>query len=182
MGLSKTDIEKITDRYYDDVYKFCVSKIKDSDAASDIAQESFLAFFKKADKLENINIRAWLYKTAGIEMKAYFKKQKQMNQNISFDDCKDIGTFDEDAKAISEEEFEELLTETQKKILSVLNEDERKLFIKLYIEKKTVSVVSEELGLTENNVYVKSHRIKKKSKKMISTVDLLIRVLMFKYF
>ena len=181
MGLSKAEIEEITNRHYDDIYKFCVSKTKDIDVASDITQEAFLAFFKKADKLENISIRAWLYKTAGIQIKAYFKNQKHENEQISLTDCENIESAKAFAENISEEEFEALLTKAQRKILSVLTEDEKRVFIKLYIEKKTVRVVSEELGLTENNVYVKSHRIKKKSKKIISTVDLLISILAFKY-
>ncbi|MDD6800018.1 MAG: sigma-70 family RNA polymerase sigma factor [Firmicutes bacterium] len=181
MGLSKAEIEEITNRHYDDIYKFCVSKTKDIDVASDITQEAFLALFKKADKLRNINIRAWLYKTAGIQIKAYFRNQKHENEQLPLEDCEDMETTQGVAETISEEEFEALLTKAQKKILSVLTEDEKKVFIKLYIEKKTVRVVSEELGITENNVYVKSHRIKKKSKKIISTVDLLIRVLAFKY-
>lgn len=181
MGLSKAEIEEITNCNYDDMYKFCVSKTKDIEIASEITQETFLTFFKKADKLENINIRGWLYKTAGNQTKSYFKKHNLENENIPFDDCENIETTESFEENISEEEFEALLTKAQRKILSVLTEDEKKVFIKLYIEKKAVRVVSEELGITENNVYVKSHRIKKKSKNVISTIDLLISVFIFKY-
>ncbi len=39
MGLSKAEIEEMTNRHYDDIYKFCVSRIKDIDVASDTTQQ-----------------------------------------------------------------------------------------------------------------------------------------------
>ncbi len=116
------------------------------------------------------------------EIKSYFKNHKSEIEFIPFQDCGDIETQENSDDYMSEDEFEELLSKTQKKILSVLNEDEKKVFIKLYIEKKTVKTVSEETGLTPNNIYVKSHRLKNKAKKIISTTDLLINIIIFKFF
>lgn len=180
MGLSKSVIEDITNRYYDDIYKFSVSRVQDKDAAADITHESFLALFKKADSIEDINVRAWLYKTAEFEVKAHLKKRKRAERNRSFEDCEDIEVYDELEETLSEEEFEELLNKAQKKILSILNEEEKSLFIKLYMEKKNVTVVSDELGLTKDNLYVKSHRVRKKSKEIISTIDFMLRIFFFK--
>ncbi len=179
MAISKAETEKITNRYYIDIYKFCVARCGNTDDAADIAQEVFLAFAKKAPSLENTNIYSWLFKTASIEIKKYYRL-KGKTEFVSLDD--ELLSVDDvlASELLSEEEFESLLTKTQKKILSVLTEDEKQLFVKLYIEKKSVRVVSDELGITPNYVYVKSHRIKKKAKKVISTLDLLISVLIFK--
>lgn len=179
MALSKEEIEKITNENYDDIYKYCISRCGSIDDASDITQEAFLALLKKADLLENTNISLWLYKTVQIEIKKFFRIRK----NEDFVSFEDELCFDETiciSRPVTEEEFEQLLSKTQKKILEILTEDERSIFIKLYIEKKRVSVISDELGITPNNIYVKSHRIKKKAKKVISTLDLLICVLIFK--
>lgn len=182
VAVNKEESEKIINLYYDDIYKFCVSRCGDASVAADITHDTFLVFLKKAEKLDNINLRAWLYKTASIEIKSYFKNHKAEIEFIPFQDCGDIEMPESSDSYMSEDEFEELLSKTQKKILSVLNEDEKKVFIKLYIEKKTVKTVSEETGLTPNNIYVKSHRLKNKAKKIISTTDLLINIIIFKIF
>lgn len=185
MAISRADAEKITNQYYIDIYKYCVARCGNSDDAADIAQEVFLAFAKKAPKLENTNIHSWLFKTASVEIKKYFRL-KGKNEFVTLDDdilLNDDMISDDDfseSKPMSEEEFEDLLTKTQKRILAVLTEDEKQLFIKQYIEKKSVRVISDELGITPNYVYVKSHRVKKKAKKVISTLDLIISVLIFK--
>lgn len=181
MSISKAEIEKITNDYYDDIYKFCVSKTRDSSIASDLTHECFLALIKKADMLKADNIRAWLYKAAAIEVKQYFRNRKKEDEIISFDELINIPSNDIITEAISEDEFLSLLTKTQKKILSVLTDSEKQLFIKMYMEKKTVDIVSNELGVTKNNLYVKTHRIKKKSKKIISTAQLIMLVIIIKF-
>ena len=182
MALNKSEIEKTVNEYYDDIYKFCISRVENIESAKDITQDVFLIFMQSSKKLDNVNLRAWLYKTARIKIQEYYRILKTEEGFKSFTECDNIPQENVKAFDIREEEFDALLTDAQKRILSILNEDEKSLFVKLFIEKKTIRIISEETGLTENNIYVKSHRIKKKAKKVISTMDLLINVILFKLF
>ena len=187
MAISRTEIEKITDQYYTELYKFCAAKCGNADDAADIAQEVFLTFARKAPALENTKIYSWLLKTASIEVKEHFRSKGKTEPFPPDDEIflkSDMPSVADpfDPQPLSEEDFELLLTKTQKKILDILDEDEKRLFIKRYMEKKSVCVISDELSVTPNYVYVKSHRIKKKAEKVISTLDLLISVWIFKCF
>lgn len=172
----------MTEQYYEDIYKFCCAKCRNADVASDITQETFLIFYNNRKKLVDKNIRSYFYTTANNLVLEYIRKISKEKTFISLDECDLISREDDFYQNISEEEFEKLLTETQKKLLNILTPSEREIFIKLYIEKKSVSLVSDETGLTQNNINVKSHRIRKKSKQIILNGELLLMILVYKLF
>lgn len=181
MGLSKAEIEELTNRHYDDIYKFCVSRCGNKEDGADITQSVFLLFMQRADVLENKRIKSWLISVASLKVKEYFRQKEKDCSYLRYEDCDDIiDDSQENDKII--EDFEKLLNDTQKKILSVLTEKEKAVFIKRFIEKKSICIVADELETTEGNVRVHSNRAKNKAKKVISTTELLINIILFKYF
>ncbi len=65
----------IMEKYYPDVYRFCLSVLKDENAAHDCTQETFLVFFRKRHKLDVTDkMLGWLFNTAGNVIKDYRKR------------------------------------------------------------------------------------------------------------
>lgn len=181
MSLKDEEIEQTANLYYNDVYKFCISRCENKEDGEDIAQSVFLFLIEKAGKLENLNIKAWLYQVSDLKIKEYFRQKKLDDRFIKYEDCADFAdNSDIDERLV--EDFEELLNSTQKKILDILNDKEKVIFIKRFIEKKSIKLIADEIKATEVNVRVQTHRVKNKAKEVITTTELLINILIFKIF
>ena len=172
-------MDLIVDQYYIDVYKFCCAKCKDAEAAQDITQETFLLLTEKQDQLIDNNIRAWLLSVANNKLREYFRKKSIENNYISIENIT-LPVFEDH----SEEYIEsyEMFDEVQQKILNILNDKEKTLFIKLYIENKSVSLIKEELDITEENFRARKSRLNKKIKKSVEHIYFFMLVVSFKIF
>lgn len=181
MSLKDEEIEQSANLYYNDIYKFCVSRCENKEDGEDIAQSVFLLLIEKAGKLENLSIKAWLYQVSDLKIKEYFRKKKLNDRFIRYEDCANIATNNNiDERLV--ENFEELLNSTQRKILDILSDKEKVIFIKRFIEKKSIKLIADEIKATEANVRVQTHRVKNKAKEVITTTELLINILIFKIF
>lgn len=182
MALSQKEIEIITVENYDKVYKYCVSRCRNIDDAFDITQEVFCTLLKKSSRLKNIKMELWLMSVADNKLSEYFRSLNKKQSFVSFDECitdfKEVN--EEDFELV--EDFESLLNETQKKIMNILTEKEKAVFVKRFLEHKSISIVAEEIGISKNNVSVISSRIKKKAKSIIFTSKLLICILSFMFY
>ncbi|MGN0444154.1 MAG: RNA polymerase sigma factor [Acutalibacteraceae bacterium] len=181
MSMKNKEIEQTANLYYNDIYKFCVSRCGNKTDGEDIAQSVFLLLIEKSGKLENSNIRAWLYQVADLKIKEYFRQKKLDDRFIKYEDCADF-VDESDVEESLVENFEELLSSTQKKILDILSDNEKVIFIKRFIEKKSIKLIADEIKATEANVRVQTHRVKNKAKEVITTTELLINIIIFKFF
>lgn len=181
MALNVKDKEKILNTYYDRIYKFCVSRCGSAGDAQDITQDVFLLFMQKADKLNAKNPGAWLYSAADLKVKEYYRKKQKECRYIPYEECENILYDYPEDEPCTIDDFEKILTETQKKIFSILTEKEKVIFIKRFVDKKSIKVIANELDITENSVSVQASRVKKKAKKVISTTQLIINVLIIKF-
>ena len=171
-------IEEITELYYHDVYKFCCARCRNADDAQDVTQATFALLVERKDTLYFDNIRSWLFSVADKKLHELFRQRQRERDYVSIYDVDvpqynlpDIpDDFDEDA----------WFDETQKKILQILSEKERALFVKLYIEKKSVSLIAQELDVTEANVRQRKSRLKKKVTDAVKHSAFLLAVLAFK--
>jgi len=59
------EVENIISAYYEQIYKFCYWKIRDSEEAQDITQDTFIRFLDAAQKDRIEKPRALLYTIAG---------------------------------------------------------------------------------------------------------------------
>lgn len=171
-------VDVIAEKYYPDIYKFCCAKCRNADAAQDITQETFLLFVNKAGELTDDNIRSWLLTAANNKLCEYFRKNQIEDGFVSIDEV-DIPVFDS-----YEHDKAEVVTfdDIQRKILNVLNDSERELFIKLYIEKKSVNLLSEEMDISYDNLRTRKSRLKKKIKRSVGHIYFFILVFSFKFF
>lgn len=191
MAISKSKANEYSEKYYEDIYKFCCSKCRNAESACDITQDTFVIFLNNCHKIDESAVRAYLYKIASNKLHEYFRSVQRQNSYVDLDECDFIeceDTYhlddedDESDRCLSQEEFEERLNETQKKILNILSPKEKELFYKLYVEKKSIKLVVQETGDSEGNVRIKSYRIRKKAKEAILTTKLFLLVITFKMF
>ena len=170
--------EQIINDYYHDIYKFCCARCRNADDAQDLTQETFTYLIKEYENLNVNNIRAWLLSVADKKILEYFRQIKVERSYVSIYDV-EIPSYDsllEESKPVEEEIFDNV----QQKILGILNEKERELFVKFYVEKKSITLVSEELGITPGNARVRKSRLKKKITDSVKHTTFLMMVVLFK--
>lgn len=172
--------EQIIDEYYPDIYKFCCARCRNADDAQDVTQETFTLLIERFDELHFDNIASWLFSVANNKLREYFRHLKKEQNYVSIFDV-EIPTAD----SMNVENIiceEDMFDDTQKKILKILNEKERALFINLYIEKKSISLVSQESDITEEALRKRKSRLKKKITDTFKDTSFLLTVLTFKLF
>lgn len=163
--IDKIKAELIAKAYYESVYKYCVALLKNnSEDAGDIAQDVFLLFQEKCDKLEDKNIKSWLLKTASLKVKEYYRALNKDTERLSSEDVDiedesvDICTLLEDTDTFDSDNLEKYRNIIFKK----LTEKEQKLYNMHYVEKKPHKQIAEELNTNTKNVSVMISRLNKK--------------------
>lgn len=143
--------EMIIEKYYRNVYNFCVSQLKNREAAEDCTQETFVVFFRKRDKLYlTDSILSWLFSTAMNVIKDYRRSNST--------DADDIDLL---AEKIADE------TDIENKPLDVLydnlSREEAELLIEYFSCSRDERVkMAERYGLSVPALYKKISRIRAK--------------------
>ena len=179
--ISREEIELCYRNYYNDVFRFCLSRLNEVDA-KDVTQDTFLLLQERKNSLKySSSIKFWLMDVAGKKIHEQYRTQAKNYYE-------ELSEYD-----LTVESIEALLTENQvtdeeiekKKqiILSKLNEEEFALYIKAVNEHKSYKQICEELNLSRDAVSSRLKRLKKKLKvaaKLATTpVGLLILRLFF---
>ena len=149
---NKENFEIIYKEYAPTIRKLCLSYTGDKDNAEDLIQETFIAVWKKIDSFRNdAKLGTWIYRIAINNCLMSIRKQQYIEKiaNKSFIDIPDE-TSDEKVQQI------DLLY----KCISKLNEADR-ILITFVLDEKPYEEIAEITGITENNLRVKIHRIKK---------------------
>ena len=173
---------EISELYYDDVYRFCLSRLKKEEYASDVAQEVFLFFQERYEELADDNIRAWLYAVANNKIKEEFraiaKREKQLIYGTVFGShtSTDILYEMEQDNSITPEE----INEKKNIILSSLTEKELKLFEMIYTKRMEYSELAKALNTSEGAARTRVCRLKTKLKERAAFVFMAILLLFMK--
>ncbi len=164
--IDKIKADLIAKTHYESIYKFCLVKLNyNSHDAADITQDVFLLFQEKCNRLEDKNIKGWLFSTANLKIKEYFKKHSKEEktwtciEDYDFeDDGADIFSLLEEHSTFDSENLEKY----RNIIFDKLNENEKLLYTKVFVENKPYAQIADELNTTEKNIGVKVFRLKKK--------------------
>lgn len=150
---SRENFEIIYKEYAPTIRKLCLSYTGDKDNAEDLIQETFIAVWKKIDSFRNdAKLSTWIYRIAINNCLMSIRKQQYYIEKIAGKTFIDIPdeTSDEKAQQI------DLLY----KCISKLKEADR-ILITFVLDEKPYEEIAEITGITENNLRVKIHRIKK---------------------
>lgn len=184
--LDKKTINAIAVKYYDDVYRYCFSHLHCSKtAAEDLTQEVFLLLQQKSEKLEDKNIKSWLFKTSENKSYEYYRAVKKDSVLVDLDN--DAFSYDENEAFILFEECFPLSDEQIDKykdiVLKSLTKKEQELYNKIYVEKKKYKEIAEELNTTEKAINLRAFRLRKKittlAKLMLTTIGQFIIKIFF---
>lgn len=149
---SRENFEIIYKEYAPTIRKLCLSYTGNKDNAEDLIQETFITVWKKIDSFRNdAKLSTWIYRIAINNCLMSIRKQQYLEKiaNKTFIDIPDE-TSDEKAQQI------DLLY----KCISKLKEADR-ILITFVLDEKPYEEIAEITGITENNLRVKIHRIKK---------------------
>jgi len=163
--------DEICDKYYSDIYKYCIVHA-DISCAADITNDVFELFFKKWEKLKNVNYKSWLYETASNLIKNHNKKHgHKIKKETYIDDIKaEAFSYDQNFEAIFDDISDAEIEAFKEKIFENLSERNRWLYKVKYIEKLSSAEISEILSISENAVNQKIFRLREKIKAQISNI------------
>jgi len=161
---SKRELENISEQYYMLIYKYCYIRLESKNMYSyDITNEVFVLLCEKWDSLKKENVRAWLYRTADILLKAFFRKQQKIRKELAYIEdldgfTADSLTYEQDFENISDEEIEIYRDE----VLDSLSESERELFDMVFTEKLPYGEICEQLLLSRETLKKRLYRLRQK--------------------
>jgi RNA polymerase sigma-70 factor (ECF subfamily) len=146
------NFETIYKTYWQKVFRLCMGYANDTDAAKDLAQETFIKVWKQLPKFRNeSSIGTWIFRIASNTCLRQIQKDNKMPKSELPLDIKDqiIDTnIEKDIQFLYH-------------CISELQEVER-IIISLELEDMNQKEIAEIVGLSEGNVRVKIHRIKEK--------------------
>lgn len=157
------DKQKLFDRlfleYRDWVYRLCYGYTRNDAEAEDLAQECFSKVWISMDGFQQrSDYSTWIYRIAANTCLMQLRKEK--NNPVSYpDNIRDNIT--EEKSSDAEDQSARLY-----KAIGCLPEIDR-IIITMLLEDVPQKQIGEVLGIRENNVNVKVHRIKKQLKELL---------------
>lgn len=146
------DFDQLYKEFSGRIYKLCLSYSGDQLSADDLHQDTWIAVWNSLPKFRGESkISTWIYRIAINTCLVGLKKQrnKAENSEVILSNLIHEETYD------NSKEINRLY-----ECISKLKESER-IIITLVLEEKPYEEIAEITGITENNLRVKIHRIKK---------------------
>ena len=158
----KTAVEANKDR----IYRICCCYVRDEHERRDVFQEVLIHIWEGLGRFEEKSqIGTWIYRIAVNTCLGHIRMQTRRRK--VFD-----GSANVDQETIPDETIHEGAAEAEREInrlYDCINQllPLEKTLISLYLEDMSTEQMSEVVGISEGNVRVKLHRIKKKLKEMM---------------
>lgn len=127
---NKEAVGIIIERYYADIYRFCLYMVQTEDDAYDIAQETFLKFMKYGTSHKHHNLKGYLLTIARNICFNYFRDKKEKVTAVEWEEIDKIPNH------------KDMLTEAEdavylRNLLKELSQDTREVIIlRIYEEMK----------------------------------------------
>ena len=151
------------DNYSDNLYRFVLKNIKDSDKAKDIVQDTFLKFWEKKDNVDLAKIKSYLFTTAYHTLIDVIRKEKKQS---SFDDIKEENHSTE----TNYSDLQEILHQA----IEQFPEDQKAVILLRDYEGYAYDEIAEITGMNESQVKVYIFRGRKFLKNYLGSVEALI--------
>ena len=150
--------EAIINKYYSDIFKFCMNDLHDKQAAEDCTQEVFLLLFQKREKLDfTEKLRSWLYESAQRICKNYKKKHSLNDADI-----------DDYAEQIPDNSGKETVL---KEIYEILGTDDAEFYLEYSeADQGQRKKIAKKMGITVKALYRRADRIREKLMKYFGDI------------
>lgn len=150
----KETFEHLYSAYQDKIFRLCYGYAKNQELASDLTQDCFIKIWENLGSFRNeASVSTWIYRIAVNNCLLYLRKNK--SGVIAFEQIEPDISHHEDENQDTEESIEKLYRAIQK-----LGETDRAI-ISMVLEDMSYKEIGEVMGISENSIGVKVHRIKK---------------------
>ncbi len=157
----KTDrFEYFLNQYGQQVFRLVVRIVSSPEDAEELTQDIFLKAFQHMSSFQaESRFSTWIYRIAYNTAISEMRKKKE--SAIGWDDAMLARLSDEEVDDALDDDSEEQITRMNE-ALNRLEAHERAMITLFYMEDKSLAEIAFILGLKENHVKVKLHRIRKK--------------------
>jgi RNA polymerase sigma-70 factor, ECF subfamily len=167
MEVKESQFKNIFEANKDRVYRICCSYVRNQDNRQDLFQEIFTNVWKSLGSFRSeSHINTWIYRIS-INTAISFCKLQSRNDKRCTEIKQDI--FSDDEKLLEQKKIQEAEIEKMFDAISQLPLLE-KTIVSLQLEGLEHANIAEICGLTEGNVRVRFHRIKKKLKQIMEEI------------
>ena len=164
-------LQECYDKYRLKLFNYCLSRLNGSrEAADDCVQETFIIFYNKlleGNQFEDP--KTFLYRTANNFVKRQKQKDaRELQRQAPLESAEDIGITDEEYNTrLNLIDYEELA----KKLVCLLNEEEKRLYDLRYVQKIAIEEIGERIGISRPAVSMRLMRLRNKIKDMVYSID-----------
>jgi len=162
-NLRKVNIKEYNiavDNYSDNIFRFVLKHLRDSDAAKDVVQDTFAKVWVKRDNIDGKKIKSYLFTTAYNTLIDYTRKQKFTEEVEVID------------KHYSQGPIKNMdLQETLHKALDQLPEIQRSVILLRDYEGYDYAEIGKITNLKESQVKVYIFRARKRLKQILVSVE-----------
>ncbi len=160
---NKKEFAALYEKYNGKINSFILKKINNVSLAADLTSKVFEKALKSLDSFQwqGVSFGSWLYKIARNTVYDYFRTNKA-NQRESLDEEMIESVYDPDENVLRDEKELELYD-----VISRLNKKDQYLLYYKYFDELGNKVIAEKMGMSEQNVATKLHRIRKKMEKLL---------------
>jgi RNA polymerase sigma factor (sigma-70 family) len=154
----------------DRIYRICCCYVRDEVERADVFQEVLIHIWEGLDRFEQKSqLSTWIYRIAVNTCLGYVRGQTRRRKVFDERSSIDEETLRDDTSTEAAEEGEREISRLYDCIDQLLPLE--KTLVSLYIEDVSSAEMADIVGISESNVRVKLHRIKKKLKEMIERDD-----------
>ena len=145
-------------RYRDNVFRLCVSMLRDRAQAEDVAQDVFMRVWRALQGYAGqASLSTWIY---AITRNACLSELRKRRPHVSID--VDADDYDSEVAALSVSDADDSATTSVAQLLDQLPERYRQAVTLFYMEDKSYEQTAESLGLPLGTVKALLHRARKK--------------------
>ena len=153
-----TAFEALYDKYFMQIYKYVMLRVKNQDVANDIVSEVFYKAMTKISlfKWRSIPFSSWLYRIAMNEISNHFRREKKKHKLVG-----DV-LLEEDSLTFQPEFDEAVSFDFIHSYISKLPQRDQDVITLRYFEKKSFQEIADIIGKNEGYIRVILHRALKK--------------------
>lgn len=154
---------QLVDRYAGMIHTLVARVIDRPEEAEEVTQDVFLKAFRQLDGFGGrSSFQTWIYRIACNTALSHARRTRRRNTLSGVDERRLALLPDEEAERLEEWATHERQLDALTRAVTRLEAEERALVTLFYYEDRPVSECAAITGLTEGNVKVRLHRIRKK--------------------
>jgi RNA polymerase sigma-70 factor (ECF subfamily) len=164
--------EKWVDQYGDQLYRYAITRVNDTDTCADLVQETFLSALKGLSEFRAVSTeKTWLFAILKNKIIDYYRKQASSKLTAMTFEAGDEDWFDENGHwkkaavpaswqvtedSMEKKDFHRIIRQCKEKLKTL----QQQVFTLRYLEEMDGDKICKVLDLAPSNYWVMLHRIR----------------------